>query len=160
MGSGLNVESIRSRGHRVRTRTPSAAPSDFSGAYMCTVRLVAFADRPCSSDQGVLEISRFSCMLFLSARGFSDYAGAIVHSRLEWPPCCLPPTRNEVGILIYGLFAAQSPRPPMPPVYASGLSRCSPNCPSERSRSRGGRYRVYRHQRRNSLEKRMAPGVG
>ena len=114
MGSGLNVESIRSRGHRVRTRTPSAAPSDFSGAYMCTVRLVAFADRPCSSDQGVLEISRFSCMLFLSARGFSDYAGAIVHSRLEWPPCCLPPTRNEVGILIYGLFAAQWPRPPMP----------------------------------------------
>jgi len=26
----------------------------------------------------------------------------------------LPLTRNEVGILIYGLFAAQSPRPPMP----------------------------------------------
>jgi hypothetical protein len=26
---------------------------------------MAFADRPCSSDQGVLEISRFSCMLFL-----------------------------------------------------------------------------------------------
>ena len=26
----------------------------------------------------------------------------------------LPPTRNEVGVLIYGLFAAQSPRPPMP----------------------------------------------
>src|SRR5260221_8508372 len=32
----------------------------------------------------------------------------------SWLPCCLPPTRNEVGILIYGLFAAQSPRPPMP----------------------------------------------
>src|SRR5205807_4587273 len=64
--------------------------------------------------QGVLEISRFSCMLFLSVRGFSDYAGPTVHSRLAWLPCCLPPTRNEVGILIYGLFAAQSPRPPMP----------------------------------------------
>jgi hypothetical protein len=25
-----------------------------------------------------------------------------------------PPTRNEVGILIYGLFAGQSPRPPIP----------------------------------------------
>jgi hypothetical protein len=24
-------------------------------------------------------------------------------------PCCLPPTRNGAGILIYGLFAAQSP---------------------------------------------------
>jgi hypothetical protein len=56
----------------------------------------------------------FSCMLFLSVRGFSDYAGPTVHSRLAWLPCCLPPTRNEVGILIYGLFAAQSPRPPMP----------------------------------------------
>src|SRR6266850_8211857 len=53
-------------------------------------------------------------MLFLSVRGFLDYAGPTVHSRLAWLPCCLPPTRNEVGILIYGLFAAQSPRPPMP----------------------------------------------
>src|SRR5258708_244431 len=53
-------------------------------------------------------------MLFLSVRGFSDYAGPTVHSRLAWLPCCLPPTRNEVGVLIYGLFAAQSPRPPMP----------------------------------------------
>src|SRR6266446_2266498 len=53
-------------------------------------------------------------MLFLSVRGFSDYAGPTVHSRLAWLPCCLPPTRNEVGVLICGLFAAQSPRPPMP----------------------------------------------
>src|ERR1022692_1923109 len=53
-------------------------------------------------------------MLFLSVRGFLDYAGPTVHSRLAWLPCCLPPTRNEVGILIYGLFAAQWPRPPMP----------------------------------------------
>src|SRR5258706_1211469 len=94
--------------------TGSTAQSDFSGTYMSAVRLVAFADRPCSSDQGVLEISRFSCMLFLSVRGFLDYAGPTVHSRLAWLPCCLPPTRNEVGVLIYGLFAAQSPRPPMP----------------------------------------------
>src|SRR5580658_2151208 len=53
-------------------------------------------------------------MLFLSVRGFSDYAGPAVHSRLAWLPCCLPPTRNEVGILICGLFAAQLPRPPVP----------------------------------------------
>src|SRR3981081_4773449 len=53
-------------------------------------------------------------MLFLSVRGFLDYAGPTVHSRLAWLPFCLPPTRNGVGILIYGLFAAQSPRPPMP----------------------------------------------
>src|ERR1035438_2820197 len=30
---------------------------------------------PDSRNQGVLEISRFLCMLFLSLRGFSDYAG-------------------------------------------------------------------------------------
>src|SRR5207247_3030335 len=28
--------------------------------------------------------------------------------------CSLPSTRKEVGTLIYGLFAAQSPRPPTP----------------------------------------------
>src|SRR6266853_5874176 len=94
--------------------TGTTAQSDFSNTCMSAVRFMAFADRPCSSDQGVLVISRFSCMLFLSVRGFSDYAGPTVHSRLAWLPCCLPPTRNELGILIYGLFAAQSPRPPMP----------------------------------------------
>ena len=34
-------------------------------------------------------------------------------------------------------------------------------CPSERSRSRGGRCRVSRHKRRNCLlEERMVPEVG
>src|SRR6202163_2144353 len=94
--------------------TGTTAQSDFSRTFVSAVRFMAFADRPCSSDQGVLEISRFSCMLFLSVRGFLDYAGPTVHSRLAWLPCCLPLTRNEVGILIYVLFAAQSPRPPMP----------------------------------------------
>src|SRR5215469_11973991 len=62
--------------------TGTAAQSDFSSTCMSAVRLLAFADRPCSSDQGALEISRFSCMLFLSVRGFLDYAGPTVHSRL------------------------------------------------------------------------------
>src|SRR5258707_4196403 len=53
-------------------------------------------------------------MLFLSVRGFLDYAGPSNPLAIAWLLCCLPPTRNEVGILIYGLFAAQSPRPPMP----------------------------------------------
>jgi hypothetical protein len=44
---------------------------------------------------------------------------------IAWLPCCLPPTQNEVGILIYGLFAAQSLRQPMPLVHASrNTSRC------------------------------------
>src|SRR5438034_2080645 len=33
------------------------------------------------SNKDVREISRFSCMLFLSVRGFSDYAGPNSHSR-------------------------------------------------------------------------------
>src|SRR5580658_8624757 len=76
-------------------------------------------------------------MLFLSVRGFLDYAGPDNHSRLARLPCCLPPTRNEVGILIYGLFAAQWPRPPMPLVYASSDTS---RCPLQDSRSGWIRY--------------------
>src|SRR5216683_7346754 len=53
-------------------------------------------------------------MLFLSVRGFSDYAGPNSHSRFARLPYCISSSRNGVGILIYGLFAAQSPRPPVP----------------------------------------------
>jgi hypothetical protein len=55
--------------------TGTTAQSDFSSVCVSAVRFMAFADRPWSSDQGALEISRFSCMLFLSVRGFLDYAG-------------------------------------------------------------------------------------
>src|ERR1700677_5377970 len=99
--------------------TGSTTQSDFSSTCMSAVRFMAFADRPWSSHQGVLEISRFSCMLFLSVRGFFDYAGPDNHSRVTRLPYCLPPTHHGVGILIYRLFEAQSPRPPMPPAYAS-----------------------------------------
>src|ERR1035437_6030546 len=33
--------------------------------------------------------------------GSNDYAGPDNHSRLTRPPCCLPPTRQGVGILIW-----------------------------------------------------------
>ena len=49
------------------------------------VRLVvfAFADRSRSwLVRDVLEVSRFSCMLFLGVRGFFDYAWPTDHSRL------------------------------------------------------------------------------
>jgi hypothetical protein len=76
-------------------------------------------------NQGVLEISRFSCMLFLAYADSIDYAGSDNHSRITRLSCCLPPTRHGVGILIYRFFEAQSPRPPMPPFYASSdTSRC------------------------------------
>src|SRR5438094_3101895 len=61
--------------------TGTTAQSDFSGTCMSAVWFMAFADRSCSFEQDVREISRFSCMLFLSVRGFSDYAGPNSHSR-------------------------------------------------------------------------------
>src|SRR6266446_2639587 len=39
---------------------------------MSAVRFMAFADRSCCASQDVQELSRFSCMLFLSVRGFLD----------------------------------------------------------------------------------------
>src|SRR6266849_4633285 len=53
----------------------STAQSDFSCTFTSAVRFMAFADRSWSVNQDVQEISRFSCMLFLSVRGFLDYAG-------------------------------------------------------------------------------------
>src|SRR5215831_10179525 len=85
----------------------TTARSDFSCTFTSAVRFMAFADRSCSFEQDVQEISRFSCMLFLSVRGFSDYAGPNSHSRIMWLPCCLPPSRKGVGILIHRLFEAQ-----------------------------------------------------
>src|SRR5216684_7219131 len=94
--------------------TGSTAQSDFSGTCVSAVWFMAFADRPCSSDQGVLEISRFSCMLFLSVRGFSDYAGP--DNPLAYSVVVVLPssTRKGVGVLYHRLFEAQSPGPPMP----------------------------------------------
>ena len=86
----------------------TTAQSDFS----CSVHVRRSVYAPSRTgldlvDQDVQEVSRFSCMLFLSVRGFSDYAGPSSHSRLTRPPCCLPPLRNGVGILIHRLFEAQ-----------------------------------------------------
>src|SRR6266478_2321021 len=48
-------------------------------------------------------------MLFLSVRGFSDYAGPTIHSRLAWLPCCLPPTRTESASCSFGFSKLNSP---------------------------------------------------
>jgi len=61
--------------------TGSTAQSDFSSTCMSAVRFMAFADRPSHTLEGVLEISRFSCMLFLDVRGLFDYAGPYSYSR-------------------------------------------------------------------------------
>src|SRR5713101_7864407 len=53
-------------------------------------------------------------MLFLSVRGFSDYAGP--DNPLAYSVVVVLPssTRKGVGILFHRLFEAQSPGPPMP----------------------------------------------
>src|SRR5215472_2009316 len=81
---------------------------------MSAVRFMAFADRSGSFDQDVQEISRFSCMLFLSVRRFFDYAGPADHSRLSRSTVLPSPLRQKVGILKQRFFEARSPGPPIP----------------------------------------------
>src|SRR6516165_1538508 len=53
--------------------TGISAQSDFSCTCMSAVGFMAFTDRSwLLDDQDVRKISRFSCMLFLSVRGFLD----------------------------------------------------------------------------------------
>src|ERR1035441_691504 len=60
----------------------TTAQSDSSGACMLALWLWAFANRSRSwLDRDAPEVSRFSCMLFLSVPGFLDYAGPTGHSR-------------------------------------------------------------------------------
>ena len=74
--------------------------------------------------QDVQEISRFSCMLFLSVRGFSDYAGPsnplaiIVVARVAF----LPSERSRRAV--QSAFRSSIARPTDTSVYASsGISR-------------------------------------
>ena len=60
----------------------TSARSDFSETCMSALWLSAFADRSRSWwDRDAPEISRFSCILFLSVPGFVDYAGPTDRSR-------------------------------------------------------------------------------
>src|SRR5215472_12200510 len=75
----------------------TTARSDFSGTYMSALWLWAFADRsrPLSS-RDAPEISRFSCMLFLSVPGCLDYAGPTDHSRSDATGRVAFPVGNRV----------------------------------------------------------------
>ena len=58
------------------------AQSDFSTSFMPTLQQFAFSGRSAPlAGTGNVEISRFSCMKFLSVRGVSDYAGSLARSR-------------------------------------------------------------------------------
>jgi hypothetical protein len=91
------------------------AQSDSSRAYTSDVRFCIFSDRPrLGLIRGTLEVSRFSCMLFLSVRGFSDYAGSTGHSRLTQPAMLPSSCCRESRHPVLRLFEAQSPRPLIP----------------------------------------------
>src|SRR6266404_6188369 len=89
--------------------TGTTAQSDFSCTFMSAVRFMAFADRSWSDDQDVQEISRFSCMLFLSVRGFLDYAGPSNPLAITWLLCCLPPLGRESASCSIGFSKLNSP---------------------------------------------------
>src|SRR5689334_16701112 len=79
----------------------TTAWSDSSRVCMSDVRFCIFSDRPPSLlNRGILEVSRFSCMLFLSVRGFLDYAGLAGRSRLTRPAMLPSSLQDRVGILI------------------------------------------------------------
>src|SRR5215813_2359140 len=103
----------------------TTAQSDFSCAFMSAVRFMAFADRSWSFDQDVQEISRFSCMLFLSVRGFFDYAGPINPLAIGVVvvlPSSLPERSRHPDPSV---FRSSIARPTDTSVYASsGTSRC------------------------------------
>ena len=77
------------------------ARSGFSRACASAPWLCAFVDRPRSPlGRGAPEVSRFSCMLFLSVRGFLDYAGPTVRSRLSRNSRVAFPHRERVSVLV------------------------------------------------------------
>src|SRR6516165_3848510 len=103
----------------------TAAQSDFSGACAPALWLSAFASRSRSeSDRDAPEVSRFSCMLFLSVPGFSDYAGPTGHSRSTATRRGVSPSEIGFDALIL-VFRSSIARPTGTPIYAStSTSRC------------------------------------
>ena len=121
--------------------TGTTAQCDFSSTCTSALWFMAFADRPSSTSEGVLEISRFSCMLFSQrARALTTtqdrtstrvYRGCRVAFLLsEWSRHpVLPSFRSSItpptGTSVYASpdtsrCPAQDSRP--------GWSRCFPSC--------------------------------
>jgi hypothetical protein len=86
--------------------------SDSSAACMSGARLMAFPDRPVTAS-GATEVSRFSCMKFLSVRGVSDYAGPSFGSRNSAIAGVAFLCSNGVGVPEVD-FRSSIPGPPMP----------------------------------------------
>jgi len=80
----------------------------------------------CCCLQGVSEVSRFSCMKFLSVSGVYDYAEPDGNLRLRLPSVLPSAYMDSVGAL-KNIFEAQYPAPPIPPVYASPAGLATSN---------------------------------
>ena len=82
--------------------------SDSSIACMSGVRLFTFPDRSQSwLGRDALEVSRFSCMLFLSVRGFLDYAEPKHHWRYNAILRVAFPLRRQGRHPVQAFFEAQ-----------------------------------------------------
>ena len=82
--------------------------SDSSETCLSAVWHNAFSDRSrLWLSREASEVSRFSCMLFLSVRGFSDYAGPACHSRLTRQAVLLSRLGKRSATLVHKLFEAQ-----------------------------------------------------
>src|SRR5215472_9107586 len=69
----------------------SMAWSDSSETSMPALRLWAFSGRPrFGFFRGAPEVSRFSCLLFLSVRGSSTTQDRLTTRVYRDQPCCLP----------------------------------------------------------------------
>src|ERR1700685_4523636 len=90
--------------------TGTMAQSDSSETCRSAVRRFAFSGRSLSwLDREVPEVSRFSCMLLLSVRGFLDYAGLADHSRFTRSTMLPSPVEDRVGALIQSFSELNSP---------------------------------------------------
>jgi len=79
--------------------TGTTTQSDSSETCRPAVRLLAFSGRSRSwLDREIPEVSRFSCMLFLSVRGFSDYAEPTDRSRIFAIRRVAFPVGDAVGV--------------------------------------------------------------
>jgi hypothetical protein len=84
--------------------------------------LWALADRPRSlAGRGAPEVSRFSCMLLLSVRGFSDYSGPTARSRLS-RTVVVPSSIRRESASWFCVFQSSIARPTDTPYSDSGES--------------------------------------
>jgi hypothetical protein len=73
--------------------------------------------------RGAPEVSRFSCMLFLSVRGFFDYAGPTARSRLSRNSRVAFLQSGESRRPGFAFFEAKWPGPPIPLSTLQAASR-------------------------------------